>query len=382
MNNWKEQREKKAFIALEDGTIFRGWSFGAPVNVLGEVVFNTGLCGYQEILTDPSYSGQIVTMTCPEIGNYGINPDDVEQKKVYVNGFLVHSINEPSNWRSVESVAQYLKRYNVPGVAGIDTRALTAQLRDKGTLKAFICTQGDVAPEDAVEKAKSWVGLDGQDYVKLVSTADVYEWDPTGELSSSWGATETLLPKTDLNVVAYDFGIKWNILRRMRQQGMRVTVVPATTPAKDVLAMKPDGVFLSNGPADPAAVTYAAEAIRELIGKVPLFGICLGHQLLGLAAGGRTKRLKFGHHGCNHPVKDLLTGKVEITSQNHNFTVEMDTLDPNEVEVTHVNLNDMTVEGLQLKNAKAFSVQYHPEAAPGPHDSGYLFARFRELMGK
>ncbi|MEI8078091.1 MAG: glutamine-hydrolyzing carbamoyl-phosphate synthase small subunit [bacterium] len=377
--NWLAQREKKAFLALADGTLFRGYSVGAGRDMLGEVVFNTGLAGYQEILTDPSYSGQIVTMTYPEIGNYGVNSDDAESRGVFINGFIVHELNRPRNWRSTQSVTDYLIAANVPALAGIDTRALTTKLRDGGTQKAYISVCGDLSEAAAVARANAWEGLDGQDYVAKVTVEQPFVWDETGRLSSSWGTVD-VLPETDLQVVAYDFGIKWNILRRLRQQGMKVTVVPARTPAADVLAMKPNGVFLSNGPADPAAVTYAVTAIRALIGKVPLMGICLGHQLLGLALGGVTRRLKFGHHGCNQPVMDLTTGRVEITSQNHNFCVDPDTLDLQQVEVTHLNLNDRTVEGLRHRHEPLFCVQYHPEASPGPHDSAYLFKRFRELL--
>jgi len=379
--NWKEQSERRVFMALEDGSVFRGHSVGAPRNALGEVVFNTGMSGYQEILTDPSYSGQIVTMTYPEIGNTGVNFDDPESRQVFVNGFVVREMNRPCNWRSREALSDYLERNGIPAVAGVDTRALTVNLRMRGTLKGFLCTDGKVTPEDAIAQARQWCGLDNQDYAAMVSVKESFPWDPSNESSVSWGSAETL-PKPDINVVAYDFGIKWNILRRLREQGMDVQVVPAKTTAQEVLALKPDGVFLSNGPADPAAVTYAIDAIRELIGKVPLMGICLGHQLMGLALGGRTYRLKFGHHGCNQPVMDLQTRVVEITSQNHNFAVDPDSLDPALVEITHRNLNDLTVEGLRHLHAPAFSIQYHPEAAPGPHDAAYLFRRFRDLITK
>jgi len=376
---WREKREKKAFIALEDGVILRGHSVGAERDTLGEVVFNTGMTGYQEILTDPSYSGQIVTMTYTEIGNTGINDADRESSRIYVDGFLVHELNEPRNWRSTKSVRDYFAEWDVPAIAGIDTRALTVKLRSQGTLKSFICVTGAVSEEEALARARGWEGLDGQDYALKVTCKEPFEWDPEGGRSRSWGIADEL-PEPDLNIVAYDYGIKWNILRRLRAHGMRVTVVPAQTAAADVLARKPDGVFLSNGPADPAALTYAIEAIRGLIGRVPLMGICLGHQLLGLALGGRTYRLKFGHHGCNHPVMQLETRAVEITSQNHNFAVDQDTLDAGKVEITHVNLNDGTVEGLRHRTEPLFSVQYHPEAAPGPHDASYLFKRFRDLM--
>jgi carbamoyl-phosphate synthase small subunit len=377
--NWREQREKPAFLALEDGTVFRGYSIGAKTDVLGEVVFNTGMTGYQEILTDPSYHGQIVTMTYTEIGNTGMNPADPESRRLFANGFLVHEGNQPSNWRAECSMQQQLAEHGIPALAGIDTRALTVKLRECGTLKGFISTTGEVDVPAAVAKAKAWDGLDGKDYASKVTCGETFEWDPDGSLSASWGIADEL-PKADLHIVAYDFGIKWNILRRFRENGFRVTVVPAATSPAEVLAYKPDGVFLSNGPADPAAVTYAVENIRALIGKVPLMGICLGHQLLGLALGGRTYRLKFGHHGCNHPVMELASGKVEITSQNHNFVVDIDSLPKGSVEVTHMNLNDNTVEGLQHRSEPLVSMQYHPEAAPGPHDSAYLFKRFRKLI--
>jgi carbamoyl-phosphate synthase small subunit len=379
---WKEQRDKRAFLALADGTVLRAWSFGAPVDRLGEVVFNTGMTGYEEILTDPSYSGQVVTLTYPEIGNTGFNPADPESAKLYAEGLIVTNYNGSSNWRATESLAEALQRAGVPGLAGIDTRALTVKLRTQGTLKGFVCATGSVTPEEGVAKAREWCGLDGQDYAAKVSATKAYDWDTDDAKTTTWGAADHALPPADLKIVAYDFGIKWNILRQLRLHGMRVRVVPAKTTAQAVLALKPDGVFLSNGPADPAAVTYAIDSIRALLGKVPLMGICLGHQLLGTAIGGRTGRLKFGHHGCNHPVQDVQTGKVEITSQNHNFTVLPETLDAGTVEVTHINLNDQTIEGLRHRREPAFSVQYHPEAGPGPHDSRYLFKRFRELIAK
>jgi len=378
--NWKVRREKPAFIAFEDGSVLRGYSVGAPVDQVGEVVFNTGMSGYQEILTDPSYAGQIVTMTYTEIGNTGINPEDVESRRLFLNGFIVHEMPEPRNWRSALPLSRYLAEAGVPALAGIDTRALTIKLRTQGTLKAFLCSTGRVSVEEGVARARAWEGLDGQDYAARVSCDRSYEFDADGALSSSWGLGGAL-PAADLSIVCYDFGIKYNILRHLRRHGMRVTVVPAQTAAEAVLALKPDGVFLSNGPADPAAVTYAIENIRRLIGKVPIMGICLGHQLIGCALGGRTYRLKFGHHGCNHPVMDLTTHRVEITSQNHNFAVDPDSL-PAAAEITHVNLNDNTVEGLQHRELPLFCVQYHPEAAPGPHDAAYLFERFRALIAK
>ena len=382
MYNWNEKREKKAFLALADGTVFPAWSFGAETDRLGEVVFNTGTPGYQEILTDPSYSGQIVTLTAPEIGNTGFNSPDFESIKLRSEGLIVHNYNEPSNWRSEQPLKEALINADIPALAGIDTRALTIKLRNTGTLKGYICASGSISHEEGIKRAQEWEGLDGQDYASKVSTEQPYEFDVDGSMSSSWGLLDEPLPSAGIPIVVYDFGIKFNILRRLRQQGMKITVVPSKTPAAEVLAMKPAGVFLANGPADPAAVGYAIENIKELVGKVPIMGICLGHQLLGWALGGRTCRLKFGHHGCNHPVKELASGKVEITSQNHNFMVDMDSLDKATVEVTHINLNDNTVEGMRHKTEPAFSVQYHPEAAPGPHDSRYLFKQFKDLIEK
>ena len=377
--NWKERREKPAFLALEDGAVLRGYSFGARQDTVGEVVFNTGMSGYQEILSDPSYAGQLVTMTYPEIGNTGINGEDMESGRFFANGFVIHEVNRPSNWRSTEALSESLARAGIPGIAGVDTRALTRKLRDEGTMKAFMSVCGTVSEADAIVKAGEWEGLDNQDYAARVTCDQPYQWDPEGDHTRTWGIAEEL-PQADLKIVAYDFGIKWNILRSLRLTGMDVAVVPAQTPAADVLAMAPQGVFLSNGPADPAAVTYAINAARDLLGRVPMMGICLGHQILGWAMGGRTYRLKFGHHGINHPVKDLATGEVEITSQNHNFAVDADSLDRSRVEVMHINLNDQTVEGVRHKSEPAFSVQYHPEACPGPHDPYYLFARFRKLI--
>lgn len=379
--NWGEQRSRRAFLALQDGTILRGHSVGAAVDGFGEVVFNTGMAGYQEILSDPSYSGQFVTMTCPEIGNTGMNQADMESRQLFASGFVIHEMNEPSNWRADGSLTDYLVKWNIPAIAGVDTRALTSRLRMEGTQRGFMSITGKVGEVEAVKKALDWCGLDGQDYAAKVSCKAPYHWDTDGSLTQSWGIADSL-PKADLKIVAYDFGIKWNILRSMRRNGMDVTVVPAQTPAAEVMKLKPDGVFLSNGPADPAAVTYAIEAARALLGKVPMMGICLGHQILGLACGGITYRLKFGHHGCNHPVKNLRTGAVEITSQNHNFAVDPASLDPAAVEVTHINLNDQTVEGLAHRKEPMFCVQYHPESSPGPHDPYYLFTQFRELIRK
>ena len=366
-DNWAARREKNAFLALADGTLIRGWSCGAAADRLGEVVFNTGMTGYEEILTDPSYAGQLVTLTMPEIGNTGFNREDRESAAIHAAGLLIREMNPPSNWRSEESLQDALVRRDVPALAGIDTRALTLKLREGGTQNAFLCATGSVSPEEAVAKARAWEGLDGQDYASNVSTPEAYDW------------SSDLLAKAPL-VAVLDYGVKRNTLRLLEGQGFRLRVLNAKSAAADVLALNPAGVLLSNGPADPAALPYAAEMIRGLLGEVPIMGICLGHQLLGLALGGKTCRLKFGHHGCNHPVKDLRAGTVEITSQNHNYVVAADSLDPAEAEITHVSLNDGTVEGLEAKNYPAFSLQYHPEAAPGPHDAIPAFARFRTMM--
>ena len=377
---WKAQRERKAFLALEDGTVFHGVAFGASVERCGEVVFNTGMCGYQEILTDPSYAGQFVTLTVAEVGNYGVNREDVESRGLFLSGLVIGDYTQPSNFRSDQSLDEYLKANGVPGICGVDTRALTIHLRDYGNQKAYMCLSGEVSESEAVAKARSWEGLDGQDYAAKVTCRQRYPF-----------ACKT---HAMLHVIAYDFGIKTNILRSLANFA-RVTLVPAGTPAAEVLAMKPDGVFLSNGPADPAALRYAIENIREILdydrsivesggsggSAIPVFGICLGHQLLSLACGAKTGRLKFGHHGCNHPVRNQKTGHVEITSQNHNFAVLPDSV-PDCLEITHVNLNDGSIEGVRHRTLPAFSVQYHPESCPGPHDSAYLFSQFKDMMAK
>jgi carbamoyl-phosphate synthase small subunit len=379
--DWKTMREKRAFLALEDGTIMRGYSVGAPVDALGEVVFNTGMTGYQEILTDPSYAGQFVTMTYPEIGNTGINSKDIESAKAHLSGFIMHSMNTTSNWRASESLREYLAANDKPAIAGLDTRALTSRLRDKGTLKGFLSVSETVSEEEALKKCREWCGLDGQDYAAKVSCKEEYKWDVDDKMTTTWGMPKELVP-ADLRVVVYDFGIKYNILRNLRIAGMDLTVVPCKTPASEIIAMKPDGVFFSNGPADPAAVTYGIDAAKELLGKLPIMGICLGHQILGIATGARTGRLKFGHHGCNHPVKDLRTGLIDITSQNHNFCVMDDSIDTSKIEITHINLNDNSVEGILHLTEPMFSVQYHPEAAPGPHDPAPLFTDFADMIKK
>ena len=374
---WKLQRERKAFLALADGSVFYGYSMGAPVDSFGEVVFNTSLSGYQEILSDPSYAGQFVTLTETEIGNVGVNETDMESPKFQAGGLLVQQINPSSNWRSEEELTDALKRYGIPALAGIDTRALTLLLREKGTVKGFICTSGSVTPDEGVAKAKAWAGLDGVDMVETVTCKEKYVF--SDEFLKGFGMPQEL-PAADLKLVAYDFGIKRNILRNLRLQGFQVTVVPAYTPAEEVLAMNPDGIFFSNGPGDPAGVKDAVKNARAILGKVPVMGICLGLQILGLASGAKTGRLKFGHHGGNHPVMFMESGRVMVTSQNHNFAVLDASIDPEVLEITHVNLNDHSIEGFRSKKVPMVAVQFHPEAAPGPHDSNPFFEDCRKLV--
>ncbi|HWL10863.1 MAG TPA: glutamine-hydrolyzing carbamoyl-phosphate synthase small subunit [Planctomicrobium sp.] len=371
-----------AKLALADGTVFSGIQFGATGEVYGEVVFNTSLTGYQEILTDPSYNGQIVTMTNPLIGNYGINPVDVESDKLALRGFVVRELcREPSNFRSVQSLDDYLREHNIIGIEGIDTRALVKRIRTQGAMTGVLSTV-DLDDASLVEKARSSPVLVGQDLVCQVMPKESHPWEeglneyvldpitPHVSRRSSNGDTEP-------HVVAIDYGMKWNIPRHLQEMGCKVTIVPGSATSADILALSPDGVFLSNGPGDPEPLEYAVDTIRGLLGKKPIFGICLGHQLLGLALGGRTFKLKFGHRGANQPVLNVKTGQVEITSQNHGFAVDASTL-PEGTEVTHLNLNDQTVEGIRHPGLGAFSVQYHPEASAGPHDSHYLFRQFLE----
>lgn len=370
---------KRAVLALADGTVFEGRAFGATGERVGEVVFNTSMTGYQEILTDPSYVGQIVTMAYPEIGNVGANAADEESAQPHAVGMVVREQNSPSSWRAQESLDGYLKRSGVAGIDGLDTRKLVRHLRRFGAQMGVLSTEGG-SPKALVERAKKAPGMEGQDLATGVSTGQVYEWtQPTVDPLRLEGSTPAEAPRLVYNVVAYDYGLKKAMLRYLVDVGCRVTVVPAGYPMEEVLARKPHGVFLTNGPGDPAAVKGAEKTVAGLLGKVPVFGICLGHQILALALGAKTYKMKFGHRGANQPVKDLQTGKVEITSQNHGFAVDEASLKGKGI-ITHLNLNDRTVEGLAAPEARAFSVQYHPEASPGPHDAKYLFERFARLM--
>jgi len=372
--------KQKAILALEDGAVFEGWSFGFLGEKAGEVVFNTSMTGYQEILTDPSYKGQIVVMTYPLIGNYGINREDIESQNPKVEGFIVKENSSIfSNWRGDKSLSDYLIRHRVMGAEGMDTRAITKHIRVSGAMKAVLSTD-DLDRDRLIEKAKTSPGLIGRDLVKEVTCEKRFPWtsrnDPQFLNHHSQPSTSPFRPK----VVALDYGIKYNILRSLCDWNCEVTVLPASSEPESILSLHPDGILLSNGPGDPEGVPYAIETVRQLIGKKPIFGICLGHQLLGLALGGRTFKLKFGHRGANQPVKDLKTGKVMITSQNHGFCVDPHSLDPTEVELTQINLNDQTLEGMRHKRFPIFSVQYHPEASPGPHDTQDLFGEFIRMM--
>ena len=382
----------KAILALEDGSIFHGTGFGASASASGEVCFNTSMTGYQEILTDPSYRGQIVTMTYPLIGNYGVNALDMESWRPHASGFVIRELSPVvSNWRADGSLGDYLAKHNIPGIQGIDTRALTKKLRVRGAMNGFISTE-NISEAEAVKRAKEFV-FDGVDYVKEVTHKTAFAWDETDEQSGAFDLVRGIanldarnlrkpLPAADIPIVAFDFGMKYNILRRLRQHGFKTQVLPATATAADALKHKPAGIFLSNGPGDPAALGYIVREVKTLLDSgIPIFGICLGHQILGQAVGGKTFKLKFGHRGGNQPVKDLESGRVEITSQNHGYAVDANSL-PSNVAVHRVNLNDGTVEGLRHKTKPVFCVQYHPEAAPGPHDSTPLFGEFRELVKK
>jgi carbamoyl-phosphate synthase small subunit len=366
-----------ARLALEDGSLWRGRAFGKPGTQTGEVVFNTSLTGYQEILTDPSYAGQIVVMTAPQIGNTGINPEDHESRRAFLRGFVIHDLSPTvSNWRATCSLDEWLAEQNLMGISDIDTRALTCRLREKGSMKGIITADNNLSDADLIVQAQSWAGLDGIDLVQEVTCPEPYRWVEAND--PQWHSPMQI-GNRPFQVVAYDYGIKHSILRRLAAYGCLTTIVPATTTADEVLAMKPDGVLLSNGPGDPAAVTYAIEATQSLLGKVPLFGICLGHQIMGLAYGGTTYRLKFGHHGGNQPVKHMPTGSVQISAHNHNFAVDPASL-PEDVEVTHINLNDQCNEGMRHRRLPAISIQYHPEAAPGPHDAVPIFDEFVQMM--
>jgi carbamoyl-phosphate synthase small subunit len=368
-----------AILALEDGTFYLGAAAGAEGEAAGEVVFNTSMTGYQEVLTDPSYAGQIVTMTCPEIGNYGVSPDDVESRAPQVAGFIIRDESPvASNWRSEQTLRDYLVENKIVAISDIDTRALTRHLRAGGVMRGVIATGEGLDPKTLVDHARAIPHMEGSDLVRGVTSATAFDWPE--EDPDEFGVIPGRRPQRRLKIAAYDFGMKWNILRRLSAHGCDVRVYPATTPASELLATHPDGVFLSNGPGDPAPLTYAIENAKTLVASdVPVFGICLGHQILGLAMGGDTFKLKFGHRGANHPVKKLSTGAVEITSQNHGFAVDPKSL-PDDVEVTHLNLYDGTVEGLRHRSHPVFCVQYHPEASPGPHDADYLFDDFLRLI--
>jgi len=370
-------------LVLEDGTAFVGHRFGATSDARGEVVFNTGMTGYQEILTDPSYTGQIVVMTYPQIGNYGISPEDVESRKLFLSALVVKEVSGiASNWRSVSTLDEYLRSNGIPGLEGLDTRMLVRHLRTRGAMRGVMASHSE-STDSLTRQANVIPSMLGCDLASSVTSAQPYVWtDNVTSLKAKWRQQDFFAsaPPSHAHVVVIDYGVKRNILRHLAKIGCRVTVVPAGTTAEDILALHPDGVLLSNGPGDPDPMRYAVTTIQNLLGMIPIFGICLGHQLLGIAAGGKTYKLKFGHRGSNHPILNTRSGKVDITSHNHGFAVDADSLPQSRVEITHVNLNDQTVEGLALRDVPAFSVQYHPEAAPGPHDSHYLFRRFADLM--
>jgi carbamoyl-phosphate synthase small subunit len=372
-----------AQLVLEDGTRYFGRRFGSKVDAGGEVVFNTAITGYQEIVTDPSYAGQIVVMTCPQIGNYGIAREDFESRRPFLSALIVKECSRiASNWRSAHTLDQYLSLMNIPGIEGVDTRKLVRHLRHQGALRGVI-GDSEIDPSVLINRARAIPVMTGRDLASAVTKGQQYDWDEgVGTINGNWRQQDLFAqrPESQHHVVVVDYGVKWNILRELVQAGSRVTVVPATCPASDILALDPDGVLLSNGPGDPDPLIYAIENVRGLLGRVPIFGICLGHQLLGLACGGKTYKLKFGHRGSNHPVINTSTRRVEITSHNHGFAVDANSLPDRRVEITHINLNDQTCEGLRVNDIPAFSVQYHPEAAPGPHDSHYLFHRFAEMM--
>lgn len=383
----------KAILALEDGSLYHGQGFGARTSASGEVCFNTSMTGYQEILTDPSYKAQIVTMTYPLIGNYGVNRQDIESWRPHAAGFVIRELSPiVSNWRADWSLAEYLEQNGIPGIQGVDTRSLTRKLRVRGAMNGFLSTE-DVSEEEALRRARAWPGLGGVDYVREVTHQNPFVWDEKDQESARFSLVKGTgtadarnvrdpLPPAEIPIVAFDYGMKYNILRRLRQQGFKINVLPAHASAEDALKLKPAGIFLSNGPGDPSALDYAVRTVKRLISSgIPTFGICLGHQILGQAFGGKTFKLKFGHRGGNQPVKDLDSGKVEITSQNHGYAVDPASL-PSDVKVDRINLNDQTVEGMRHQTKPVFCVQYHPEASPGPHDSTGLFAEFRDLVHK